>query len=316
MALLDNSSDVLLQAVLTDLGRQKMANGTFKIAKYCFGDDEINYALFNGSHASGSAYYDLEILQTPVFEPVTDNASALKSKLITIANTNLLYLPVLKLNTVDPNTTPTSGSSTFGSGSHVVVVDQATLDMTGSVILSDPGMIDGFNGSLPNGRGIRIDQGLDTTELSAQFAIDSDLKETQYVIEMDNRLLQMYDVKSGNKTPTTPTYVDDDQIASYYVSQNIGNFVENSALGPLTGASSVGANTSYAESISGPRGTKLKFGLLSSITTRTSSYLFTLIGNSMTVSATNYYYIDTVVRVSGVNTGYRIDVPVRLLKKA
>src|SRR5574343_197903 len=180
---------VLLQAVLTDLGRQKMANGPFKSAKDCFGDDEINYALFNGSHASGSAYYDLEILQTPVFEPVTDNASALKSKLITIANTNLLYLPVLKLNTVDPNTTPTTGSSTFGSGSHVVVVDQATLDMTGSVILSDPGMIDGFNGSLPNGRGIRIDQGLDTTELSAQFAIDSDLKETQYVIEMDNRLL-------------------------------------------------------------------------------------------------------------------------------
>lgn len=316
MSFLNNDSDVLLQAVLTDLGRQKMANGTFKIAKYCFGDDEINYGLFNGSHASGSAYYDLEILQTPVFEPVTDNASALKSKLITIANTNLLYLPVLKLNTVSPSASPTSVSNIFGSGSHVVVVDQATLNMSASVVLSDAGILDGFNGYSAAGRGIRIDQGLDTTELSAQFAIDSDLKETQYIVEMDNRLLQMYDVSSQKVIPATPTYIDDDQIASYYVSQNIGEFVKDSQPGPLTGTGAVGANSGYAESISGPRGTKLRFGLLSSITTRTSSYLFTLIGSSMTVSATAYYYIDTVVRVSGVNTGYRIDVPVRLLKKA
>lgn len=316
MSFISNDGDILLQAVLTDLGRQKMANGTFKIAKYCFGDDEINYGLFNGSHASGSAYYDLEILQTPVFEPVTDNASALKSKLITIANTNLLYLPILKLNTVEPNATPSSVSSVFGSGSHVVVVDQATKDMTGSVIMSDVGFIDGLNGSTQNGRGIRIDQGLDTTELSAQYAIDSDLKETQYIVEMDNRLLQMYDVAGVNTIPATPTYINDDQIASYYVSQNIGKFVQDSTVGPLTGAGGVGSAAGDAESISGPRGTKLKFGLLSSITTRTSSYLFTLIGSSMTVSATAYYYIDTVVRVSGVNTGYRIDVPVRLLKKA
>jgi hypothetical protein len=34
---------------------------------------------------------------------------------------------------------------------------------------------------------IRVDQGLDTTAFSPAFAIDADLVETQYIIELDNR---------------------------------------------------------------------------------------------------------------------------------
>ena len=106
MAFLDNSGDIILDAVLTDEGRFRLARGdnSFKIAKFALGDDEINYATFKnsnhteGAHASGSAYYDLEILQTPVFEAFTNNTSMMKSKLISIPRTNLLYLPILKLN--------------------------------------------------------------------------------------------------------------------------------------------------------------------------------------------------------------------------
>ena len=67
MGFLDNSGDIILDAVLTDTGRMRLAkgDGSFKIAKFALGDDEINYELYNANHASGSAYYDLEILQTP-----------------------------------------------------------------------------------------------------------------------------------------------------------------------------------------------------------------------------------------------------------
>ena len=64
MAFLDNSGDIILDAVLTDTGRKKMANGNFKITNYGLGDDEINYSQYNKNHPSGSAYSDLEILQT------------------------------------------------------------------------------------------------------------------------------------------------------------------------------------------------------------------------------------------------------------
>jgi hypothetical protein len=100
MGFLDNSGDIILDAVLTDAGRARLAagDGSFKIVKYAFADDEIDYAKYNKNDASGSAYYDIQILRTPVLEAFTNNTSTMKSKLISIPRTNLLYLPVVKLN--------------------------------------------------------------------------------------------------------------------------------------------------------------------------------------------------------------------------
>ena len=63
MAFLDNSGDIILDAVLTDTGRKRLAkgDGSFRITKFAFGDDEINYNLYDYNHASGSAYFDLNI---------------------------------------------------------------------------------------------------------------------------------------------------------------------------------------------------------------------------------------------------------------
>ena len=100
MAFLDNSGDIILDAVLTDTGRMRLAkgDGSFKIVKFALGDDEINYTRFDLNHPSGSAYADLELLQTPVLESFTNNTSLMNSRLVTIPRNNLLYLPVVKLN--------------------------------------------------------------------------------------------------------------------------------------------------------------------------------------------------------------------------
>ena len=47
MGFLDNSGDIILDAVLTDLGRKRMADGNFSITKFGCGDDEINYNLYD-----------------------------------------------------------------------------------------------------------------------------------------------------------------------------------------------------------------------------------------------------------------------------
>ena len=98
MAFLDNSGDIILDAVLTDTGRLRLAkgDGSFNITKFALGDDEINYELYDKNHPSGSAYYDVEILQSPVLEAFTNNTSVLKSKLLSVSRTNLLYLPEIK----------------------------------------------------------------------------------------------------------------------------------------------------------------------------------------------------------------------------
>ena len=135
MAFLDNSGDIILDAVLTDTGRKRLAkgDGSFRITKFAFGDDEINYELYNSNHASGSAYYDLNILQSPIFEAFTNNTSVMKSKLLTIARTDLLYLPVVQLNTLLTNGARSTTDPTIAtlpdlttSGSYAITVNDET----------------------------------------------------------------------------------------------------------------------------------------------------------------------------------------------
>ena len=102
MAFLDNSGDIILDAVLTDKGVDAMANGNFKITKFALGDDEINYGLYDKNNTGGPAYYDLEILQTPVLEAFASQIGAINYGLTTLPN-NVLYVPSLKVNNLSLN---------------------------------------------------------------------------------------------------------------------------------------------------------------------------------------------------------------------
>jgi hypothetical protein len=317
MAFLDNSGDIILDAVLTDTGRKRLAqgDGSFKIVKFAFGDDEIDYSSFNGNHSSGSAYYDLEILQTPIFEAFTNNTANMKSKLVSLTNNNLLFLPVVKLSEYS-NAAPTADGATFGSGSHVLYVDTDTRDaLNNSGLVSTDnidnvkGFIKGYETGDMNSPYIRVDQGLDTEEISPDFSIDPELKETQYLIEIDSRLARIYDL--DNQTLAQPAFIDDDLIASYYVTQNVGDYVQTLSAGDEDTAQNGDALT-----IAGPRGTKLRFGLLAALDLVSSNYLFDTIGTTADeeYNSNNFAFIDTSIRITGVTTGYRLDVPLRILK--
>ena len=50
MGFLDNSTNnIIVDAVLTDYGRELLArnDGSFSIKKFAFGDDEVDYTLYN-----------------------------------------------------------------------------------------------------------------------------------------------------------------------------------------------------------------------------------------------------------------------------
>lgn len=329
MSFLDNSGDIILDAVLTDTGRFRLAkgDGSFKIVKFALGDDEINYASYDKNNASGSAYYDLEILQTPVLEAFTNNTSTMKSKLISIPRTNLLYLPVMKLS--GPGAAATSGSTSGEfNGVFAVAVDQRTVGESNTVgmiassgTMGEAANIKGvLNGNTPNDVSpnfIRVDQGLDTGEISSNYAIDADLKETQYIIEIDNRLGSIVSSAEtaginldGTFVAADVNFIDDDNIASYYLSTSDASFVGE-----------IGTNGT-SQSIQGPRGTGIAFKIQASTNLITSNYLFEQLGQAgLTVTGAdgstpiNLRYIDSVVKVTGATTGYRIDIPVRFIKK-
>lgn len=95
MALLNKESGIIVDAVLTDLGRQKLAknDGSFRIVSYAFADDEIDYSLFNPN--TGSSFVDQQLLNMPVFEASVNEKLNINYPLITITNPNLKYLPSL-----------------------------------------------------------------------------------------------------------------------------------------------------------------------------------------------------------------------------
>jgi len=267
-------------------------------------DDEIDYGKYNANDPSGSAYYDLEILKTPVFEAFTNNASSMKSKLISISRTNLLYLPVIKLNTELPANKTYSTLNNF-----LVAVDNDTTNEIDG-FADKSGILNG-NNVANAGNTIRTDQGLDTDKLSATNPIDADLKETQYIIEMDNRFGT---IASKTGVQADISFVDDDNIASYFLSQGA------TAAGFITNLpTDSGGNQNEDQVIQGPRGTYIEFKLKASADLEGSTFLFTTLGSTMDIDpgtgAVSYYTIDTTIKITGATTGYRIDVPVRFIKK-
>ncbi len=311
MGFLDNSGDIILDAVLTDHGRKVLSkgDGSFQIVKFALGDEEVDYGNYDSTNTNGSAYYDLEILQTPILEAFTDNAISMKSKLVTYENLDLLYLPILKLNQ------QTKDNKMHTSGSFIVAVDAVT-ENDGGLTTTQNGIgfdgndniIDGiiFGQTLGAGSSIRIDQGLDTLAISFQQNLDADMVETGYTIQIDNRLGS---VATTTGERVSADYFDDDNIAYYNVTSEDG-IVFNNTNRTESGGTQV---------IQGPRGTMLNFKIRASLELNTSTFLFTEIGSISRLdnragNSSEVYHIDTIVRVTGITTGYTIDIPVRFVK--
>ncbi len=301
MGFLDNSGDIILDAVLTDHGRKLLAkgDGSFQITKFALADDEINYTLYNSSHASGSAYYDVEILQTPVLEAFTDNAGSCKNKLISYSSMNLLYLPVLKINQQATST------KMHSSGSFMIAVDAETEGTTNNsnnnaVGYNNDDPVNGviFGESLTGDNFIRLDQGLDSTEISPKQTLDPDLNEVAYIIQIDNRLGKIA-TTSGDMVPED--YIDDDNIAIYTVDVGLVTQITDTT-------------NAQSQTIAGPRGSRVEFKIASSIDLNTSTYLFTQLGGTSTLEGQSVRHIDSIVRVTGMKTGYSVDIPVRFVK--
>ena len=301
MGFLDNSGDIILDAVLTDHGRKLLAkgDGSFQITKFALGDEEINYTQYDINHASGSAYYDISILQTPILEAFTDNAGSVKTKLISYSSMNLLYLPVVKLNQ-QANTT-----KMHESGSFMVAVDSETEGTTNN----NNNYAVGYNGdnpvagvlfgeSLTGDNFIRLDQGLDSDEISPKQTLDPDLIEDSYVIQIDNRLGKIA-TKDGDLVPED--YIDDDNIAFYTVDVGLVTQITDDS-------------NAQTQTIAGPRGTRLEFKIASSVDLNTGTYLFTQLGGTSTLEGQSVRHIDSIVRVTGMKTGYSVDIPVRYVK--
>jgi hypothetical protein len=232
----------------------------------------------------------------------------MKHKLVSIPRTTLLYLPVIKLSDLqEPHIPIEAGNLIAAKGMFVVACDEDTEEaLTAAQDGSTAGIIYGETLGAGTGSHIRVDQGLDC-DISSDFDIDPDLKETQYIVELDNRFGV---ISSEGSVRAAVSYIDDDNVASYYFSKGTDpEYVDDNP---------AKSNLDGTQVIKGPRGTFLQLKIQSSLELLSSTYLFDQLGGQQLwtpVPGTDYQYIDSTLRISGATTGSSIDIPIRFAKK-
>lgn len=177
MGYLDHSTNnIILDAVLTDYGRSKLASagtnqGGFNISKFAFGDDEIDYTIIK-KYGRTVGKEKIE-KNTPIFESLTNESIALKYKLIGISNSGAL-LQTTRLPVIESNTSTLSLNSTNSSGSVTITLR--------------------YKGSTANDTDLARDFG------SSSNAAGSTLTGKKYAVTLSSRFLTL----SGVSTSSTP----------------------------------------------------------------------------------------------------------------
>lgn len=155
MGFLDASTNnIILDAVLTDVGRQFLArnDGSFSIHKFALGDDEVNYGLITKYGRTVGA--EKIEKNTPVFEALTNPSIAQKYRLVSISNPNLLRLPVMSL----------SGDANVDSLNNLVTLGRNT-QKTSNVIIQQT--------------------------IQNETTIDVELRDQTFIVEVPNLFMQV-----------------------------------------------------------------------------------------------------------------------------
>lgn len=104
-----NNSEIIVDAILTKKGREKLAAGqALNITQFALGDDEIDYQLYDAAHPKGSAYYDSAIRAIPILEASPDETANLRYKLVTLPK-GTTKIPQVSLGITEIKTNQTSG---------------------------------------------------------------------------------------------------------------------------------------------------------------------------------------------------------------
>jgi hypothetical protein len=97
MGFLDHSTNnIIVDAVLTDLGRQALANGTFEVTQFSLADDEVDYTIIE--KFGRTVGKEKIIKNTPIFEAQTIATLAMKHRLLTLADPTVIYLPTITVS--------------------------------------------------------------------------------------------------------------------------------------------------------------------------------------------------------------------------
>lgn len=330
MAFLDNSGDIILDAVLTDLGRKRMAEGNFRITQFALGDDEIDYSLYDATHPSGSAYYDLEILQTPVFEAFTQTNANINYGLLSLRD-DLLYIPSLVHN----QAASTAGKKLYNNVLLLAVNDDTRDALAGATgINSDRQILRAINSSKEY---VLFETGINnngnplgTSNEKTTYITNQRLNDNDFSAKVDPRFIGgLYGINSNSQLRYNGAdeNIDISLMGSVINPNAAGDIILPSIDNAVYDVEGDGRNSKPLNfsAINGPRARAFAFnisladGLSSTSLTETQAKysLFGKTGQTLYgISSTTFDFIDTVIYLRGNSTGANTQLIVRIIRKA
>ena len=308
MGFLTNQTTVI-DAILTDEGRRRIAAGTFEIASFSLSDDEIVYSKAQQTSSTTKFY------TTPVFESISENTRSLKYKLLSMDG-NYTHLTSTKLVTQLGAQNGTPQASGNNTGYYVIIATETTYNdhYQGATAVDVPaGFLPGYSKNLisrTEDNYIKIDHGINDSGQDSSFTykdnLPAELEETQFMVKLDYRLGRLVALDG---TEIRPSFVDDDFIATYMIT--INSFPDHFETLVLEEA---------ASPIAGARGKRMKLLVAAAPNVNsTSSAIWTDLGRTINSffsngSTNNAKAIDTVLEVQGTTTSFNITIPLRFVK--
>ena len=126
-----DTNDIVLDAVLTDAGRELLSrnDGSFSIVKFALSDEEVDYAVI--SQFGRNVGKEKIEKNTPVFEALTTGNLAQKNRLASISNKTLTHYPKISFSNSDTT------SFALGLSGTTTISTQITQSINSTYIVPD-----------------------------------------------------------------------------------------------------------------------------------------------------------------------------------
>jgi hypothetical protein len=307
MSFLTNATTVV-DAILTDEGRKRLAAGNFDISKFSLHDDEI---VYDKAQMSG---YAAKFAATPIFESITENTKALKYNLLTLGleTTHLASTLIV----TQPSQGGQSQATGDNTGYYVALARQQAYDNNYSSVTLPTGFMKAYEKSLISENSnswIYIDHGSNDDDQKGPYKynenLPSELSETEVLIKLDRRIGRIV-MPNSDGVDLSPVSIDDDYIATYLITA-----APDSDTSAFFEAIQQDAD---ASPIAGARGLRLRIPVYASPDINVSSTsIWTSLGRIITNffnGSDNAHAIDTVMSVEGMTTSLNVTVPLRFVK--
>ena len=333
MAFKNSTGDIVLDAVLTDVGRKYMAQGKFRITKFALGDDEIDYSFFvhkNTPATSLSEHDDKVLLDAPILEAFGGQESNIQYGLQNFIREDILYYPTIKVNQkLDDATTPASDGFIYLAANRET---RRKLD-------EDIGARHVIQNNKPEHGNIIVETGIDNAEIEPtlinkeRFIIQMGLYDKYLFAYVDSRFIDNINFSPANSLfendvadnlflnlgplakgiPVSLKAVSDFHQTYQFVGIDNNVWKKSTSCGDTTHSS-----------IAGPRSTICAFNFelnkkLTQGSAKAADFRYTKFGktsSSINGSSNLYDFIDITIYIQAMSSGARLSIPIRITRYA